>query len=83
MRNKIIDLINITYSDGQLESFSDDQSSIEDKLLFILHESLLAMSLVTSIEDEFNIEFNDDEVDMHFFSSIDEIENRLNKHLLK
>ena len=37
--------------------------SYDDKLAIILSESLQALSFVTTIEDEFNIEFDDEGID--------------------
>ena len=36
-------------------------------------ESMLALVLITSIEDEFDIEFEDDEIDYSFFSSFESV----------
>jgi acyl carrier protein len=60
----------------------DDSQIINDKLLhIILSESSQALEFVCTIEDEFDIEFDDDEIDIDFFSSFDQIVNCLMNHL--
>jgi acyl carrier protein len=63
---------------------NDDSDSqiIDDKLLhIILSESSQALDFVCTIEDEFDMEFDDDEVDIDFFSSFDRIVSCLLNHL--
>jgi acyl carrier protein len=62
----------------------NDESNlpIDDKLLHvILSESSQALNFVCTIEDEFDIEFDDDEVDIDFFSSFDYIVSCLLEHI--
>ncbi|MDD4032121.1 MAG: acyl carrier protein [Bacteroidales bacterium] len=55
----------------------------ERKLLhLIISESNKALEFVTLIEDEFGIEFNDEDIDLDFFLSIDTIIKRINKALM-
>jgi len=59
-----------------------DTQIIDDKLLHtILSESSQALEFVYTIEDEFDIEFDDDEVGIDFFSSFDYIVSCLLNHL--
>ena len=44
-------------------------------LYFIVTESTRATNFIVSIEDEFNVEFDDDDIDLNFFSSIERIVN--------
>ena len=44
-------------------------------------KSLLALMFITSVEDEFSISFEDDEVDINFFSSMDTVVNKINNAL--
>jgi acyl carrier protein len=55
--------------------------SYDDKLQVILSESIQALAFVTTIEDEFDIEFDDDEIDMEFFMSVSTILRRIQGHL--
>lgn len=52
-----------------------------EKLHILLSESSQALELVTTIEDEFEIEFEDDEVDLAFFTSFELIVERIRGHL--
>jgi len=62
-------------NDGDLDKY-------DDKLLhIILSESSQALEFVCIVEDEFNIEFDDDEVDIDFFSSFDRIVFCIINHL--
>ncbi len=55
--------------------------SVADKLQIILSESSQALALVLTVEDEFDIELSDDEVDLTFFTDfermLDRVENRV------
>ncbi|PRX56391.1 hypothetical protein [Flagellimonas meridianipacifica] len=55
----------------------DFELSIGDKLHILLSESTQALSLITSLEDEFEIEFNDDDIDMDFFLSVEVITEKI------
>ena len=54
-----------------------------DKILLhiILSNSFQAAILVTLIEDEFDIEFDDDEINLDFFQSIHHIVELVHQHL--
>jgi len=52
-------------------------------LHIILSESIQATNFVILIEDEFEIEFEDEEIDMDFFLSIERIARLVQYHLLK
>lgn len=56
--------------------------SYDDKLQVILSESLQALAFVTTLEDEFDIEFDDDEIDLEFFTSTSTILERIQGHLV-
>jgi len=71
----IIDQIVTTdYAEGKLLGTAD-------KLQIILSESIQALTLVTTIEDEFKIEFDDDEIDIDFFLDFDRMLDLLEKHV--
>jgi len=48
-----------------------DDLTVQDKLNIIISESSQALELLTTIEDEFDIELDDDDVDLDFFTNID------------
>jgi acyl carrier protein len=50
------------------------------KLQMLLSESAQALSFVTTLEDEFSIEFEDDEIDINFFLDIDHITDSVTRH---
>jgi acyl carrier protein len=54
-----------------------------DKLHIILSESMQALALVTTIEDELNINFDDEDIDLDFFLEFDKMVERVGKHLAK
>jgi acyl carrier protein len=55
--------------------------STKDKLHIILSESVQALALVTTIEDEFDVEFDDDEIDIDFFLNFDRMLDILDRHV--
>jgi acyl carrier protein len=61
---------------------TDDLSSSE-KLGIILGESLQSMYFVTTVEDEFNIVFDDDEIDLSFFQNVESIADKIECHLIE
>jgi acyl carrier protein len=82
MNKKDIYLKLIEICRSLFDEYTDETLKIEDSILpIILSESKQALSFVALIEDEFNIEFNDEEVDLEFFSSFNSIESLIFKHL--
>lgn len=68
IQNTIVEILNERFG------IANTQEQDYDNLLkIILSESSQALNFVVTIEDEFDIEFEDDEIDIHFFSSIDNI----------
>lgn len=56
-------------------------SAFDDTILHIvLSESFQALQFVCQIEDEFLIEFDDDDVDLEFFLSFKEISRLIEKY---
>lgn len=53
----------------------------QDRLQLLTSESMLALVFISSLEDEFSIEFEDDELDVNFFSSPVIVESIIKKHL--
>jgi acyl carrier protein len=80
IRDKIIVLINDIV--GDILQNANDLSEGE-KLSIILSESMQALIFVTSLEDEFKIQFDDDQIDLEFFQDIDETIDRVYKNIMK
>ena len=53
----------------------------DEKLKLLTSESMVAIMFITSVEDEFGIELEDDEVDLNFFDSLDEVARKVQKYL--
>jgi acyl carrier protein len=53
----------------------------DEPLRIILSDSVQAMNFITLLESEFEIEFDDDEIDLEFFSSIKLISDLIYKYL--
>ena len=76
LKGRIINIAKILLND------ESNSLVVDNKLLHvILSESSQALEFVCTIEDEFDIEFDDDEVDIDFFSSFDHVVTCLSKHL--
>ena len=76
IQNSIVKMLNELFGTENVQ-----QSIYDNQLKIILSESSQALNFVVSIEDEFNIEFEDDEIDIHFFSSIDNIVDLISQKL--
>jgi acyl carrier protein len=55
--------------------------SPSEKLAILPGESLQSLIFVSSVEDEFDILFEDEEIDRDFFQDIDVIIDRIDRHL--
>lgn len=65
-----------------INSFVDDKElTLKDKVHIILSESYQALNYISSIEDEFDIDFDDDDVDMEFFLNVQKVEMLVKKRL--
>ena len=58
------------------------ESVDDDSLYLIVSESVLAINFVTMIEEEFDIEIDDDDIDVDFFNSFDKITSCLEKYII-
>ena len=81
IEQKILRIINdILANDSDLPL---DELSVSDKLNIIISESRQALEFVTTIEDEFDIELDDDDVDLDFFTRqevmLERITNKVEK----
>jgi acyl carrier protein len=70
-----------TIIDGYIDADFLQESSYNDRLQVILGESLQALSFVTTLEDEFGIQFEDEEIDIDFFMSYDTTLERVRSHV--
>ena len=71
-------------ADGIVGNILPDGEELSDneKINIILSESLQALIFVTSIEDEFNIQLEDDEIDIVLFQGIDITVEKITQQLL-
>jgi len=76
IRDKVLDVI------SSVLNFTDNSLARSNTALhIILSESVQALEFVCLLEDEFHIEFDDDEIDLDFFSDISTIVKRIKNHL--
>lgn len=66
---------------SEYKDIFEDCENDHDRLQLLTSESMLAIVFISSLEDEFSIEFEDDELDMKFFSSPEVVENIIKKHI--
>ncbi|MBB6499060.1 hypothetical protein [Pedobacter cryoconitis] len=79
-RDKILTILNEVI-DSDYSELNKLEISDDEKLRAITSESMVALIFVTTLEDEFSIEFNDDEIDITFFNSIDYLAETVDSHL--
>jgi len=72
----ILSSITEEYPDIFEQKMTDDE-----KLSMLTSESMLALEFVISLEDEFSIEFDDDEIDMNFFNNLKTLTSIIEKYL--
>jgi acyl carrier protein len=65
---------------GELILDEDVENDI-DRMVIIGSSSLLSLQFVTIIEETFNIEIDNDDLNYKFFSDIDYVENIVNKYI--
>jgi acyl carrier protein len=68
-------------TDNEYRELFANVTTIDEKLQLLTSESLLALMFITSVEDEFSISFDDDEIDINFFSSVESVVNKINNAL--
>ena len=64
------------YEFGVIETEEDEFVALQN----IISDSSQAIRFVTVIEDEFEVEFTDEEIDLDFFSSLNVIAFIINRH---
>lgn len=80
VKEKVIQILS-DVTDKEYKKIFYDGMPVDTKLQLLTSESMLALIFITSIEDEFGIEFEDDEVDMTFFNSIEGVAQKIQKYL--
>ncbi|WP_212004680.1 hypothetical protein [Chitinophaga sp. HK235] len=80
VKEKVIQILTDVTANEYKKIFHDGMPA-NAKLQLLTSESMLALIFIASIEDEFGIEFEDDEVDMTFFNSIDGVAEKIQKYL--
>lgn len=80
IRAKLLQLLADVTENEYRDIFSQCETD-DEKLRLLTSESMLALVFISSVEDEFSIEFDDDEIDIDFFSSVDLLEEKVKKYL--
>lgn len=57
-----------------------DEMTLPEKIQTLPSESMLTLQFITYLEEEFDIEFEDDELDISFFESIGKIAAAVMNH---
>ncbi len=76
IRDRVIELLDEAFIPYPY-LLGNKELSNDEKLNILPTESMLALEFVTSLEDEFDIEFEDDDLDIDFFDSIDNVNQRI------
>lgn len=81
LREKVLEAIweslgHLNYNEGNYSEHTNN-----DLLQVILHDSIQALYFVTTLEEEFHIEFEDDEVDSFFFSDFEYLIKKIRARL--
>lgn len=79
-KDKVLSILTEVTENEYKKIFTADLSP-DEKLQLLTTESMLALIFVTSIEDEFSIEFDDDDVDMNFFKGIDVVVQKIEQYI--
>ena len=80
IKDKVFSLINMIIRKDYSE-FNEENE--KDAFYYIISESVRATHFVLLVEDEFDIEFDDDDISISFFSSVDEIVKIVKNTLVK
>ncbi|HCA08764.1 MULTISPECIES: hypothetical protein [unclassified Chryseobacterium] len=64
---------------GENQLFND--LTDEEKIQMLPSESMLTLQFVTYLEEEFDIEFDDEELDISFFESFENVINAVTNHV--
>lgn len=80
IRKKVEEILH-ELTDNEYRDLFANVATIDEKLQLLTSESLLALMFITSVEDEFSISFDDDEIDVTFFNSMDGVVTKINNAL--
>ena len=80
IRKKVEEILH-ELTDNEYKSIFVNVATTDEKLQLLTSESLLALMFITSVEDEFSISFNDDEIDVSLFNSVDEVIKKIDNAL--
>lgn len=80
IKEKVSDILNDLTKNEYQDIFNGCDND-KDRLQLLTSESMLALVFISTLEDEFSIEFDDDELDVNFFSSLEIVEQVIKKHL--
>jgi hypothetical protein len=77
--------LELIIDDFILNDLSDPVEGLtyNDKLHIIISESSQALAFVATIEDEFDVELDDDDIDLNFFLDFEVMLARIQKNLLQ
>ncbi|WP_313002678.1 hypothetical protein [Chryseobacterium gleum] len=81
IKEKVIHTLEEIFKEENISHIFPEDGTLNDKLQMLISESLIALQITCALEDEFEIEFEDDEVDYDFFSSIDSIVKTVQNHI--
>jgi acyl carrier protein len=82
MKNEIQETIESFFEQEDVREVIGMDLDINKKIYSLLSESMFALMLVTTLEDEYDIEYNDNDIDLSFFSEgIDKIITLTEKYL--
>ena len=73
---RIVDILNTITSQNTIFS----EMTLHEKIQTLPSESMLTLQFITYLEEEFDIEFEDDELDISFFESIEKIAAAVMNH---
>ncbi len=77
IEQKVSEILGIITGENQLFNNLTD----EEKIQMLPSESMLTLQFVTYLEEEFDIEFEDEELDISFFESFENITHAIRNHV--
>lgn len=80
IKNKLLVIVDQLIN-AQPELHNSDTMLIDDKLNVLISESSQALVFITTIEDEFDVELDDDDIDLEFFTDVDVMTARIKRNL--
>ncbi|MET3500774.1 acyl carrier protein [Mucilaginibacter rubeus] len=80
IKNKLLVIVDQLIN-AQSELHNSDTMLIDDKLNVLISESSQALVFITTIEDEFDVELDDDDIDLEFFTDVNVMTARIKRNL--